>query len=352
MFPLGRKKPPLVGIDISSTSIKLIELGRSGNGYRVENYAVEPLPAGAVVEKQISDVSAVANAISNAIKKADIKTSRCALAVPSSAAITKNIVMAANLSETEIEAQIELEADQYIPFSVDEVNLDFELLGTNPGNAASVDILLAASRTENVDSRSATAEAAGLLPTIMDIESFATANAFELIAQDTGVSENQVVAVVDIGATMTSVVVIQNDQVLYTREQRFGGQQLTEDIMRRYGLSYAEAGREKKEGGLPDNYAAEVLNPFIDQLVQQVNRLLQFFLASGGPDTIHQLVLAGGCASIPGIDDILEARLEIPASIANPFRTMGISNKINQQRLANDAPAMMIACGLALRGHD
>lgn len=122
--------------------------------------------------------------------------------------------------------------------------------------------------------------------------------------------------------------------------------------MRRYGLSYAEAGREKKEGGLPDNYAVEVLNPFIDQLIQQVNRLLQFFLASGGPDTINQIVMAGGCASIPGIDDIIESRLEIPTVIANPFRTMGISNRVNQQRLANDAPAMIIACGLALRGHD
>lgn len=352
MFPLGRKKPPLVGIDISSTSIKLIELSRSGNGYRVENYTVEPLPAGAVVEKQISDVGAVASAISKAAKRAASKVSRCALAVPSSSAITKNIVMSADLSETDIEAQIQLEADQYIPFSIEEVNIDFEVLGTNENNPNSVDILLAASRTENVDSRSATAEAAGLQTVIMDIESFATANAYELIEHDAHLSHDQITAVVDIGATMTSIAIIQSGNVIYTREQRFGGQQLTEDIMRRYGLSYADAGREKKEGGLPENYASEILNPFIDQMVQQIHRLLQFFYATGGPDHIDQLVLAGGCASIPGIDDVMENKLEVPTIIANPFRTMGIGKNVNQQRLANDAPAMMIACGLALRGLD
>lgn len=352
MFPLGRKKPPLVGIDVSSTSIKLIELSRSGSNYRVEAYTVEPLPAGAVVEKQISDVSAVASAISKAAARLPKKATRCALAVPSSSAITKTISMPSNLSETDIEAQIQLEADQYIPFSIDEVNVDFEVLGTNENNPNSIDILLAASRTENVDQRSATAEAAGLQTAIMDIESFATANAFALIEADAHLDESHITAVVDIGATMTSVTIVQSGEVLYTREQRFGGQQLTEDIMRRYGLSYADAGRAKKEGGLPDGYAAEILGPFTDQMVQQVNRLLQFFYATGGPDHIDHLVLAGGCASIPGIDDEMETKLEVPTLIANPFRTMSISKHVNQQRLANDAPAMMIACGLALRGLD
>ncbi len=352
MFPIGRKKQPLVGIDISSTSIKLIQLTKTGASYRVENYSVEPLPAGSVAEKQINDVSAVGSAIAKALSRAETKASFCALAVPSSASITKVITVAANLSDQDIEAQIHIEADQYIPFAVDEVNLDFEIIGTNINNPSLVDVLLAASRTENVESRCATAEAAGLEPKIVDVESFATETAFQLIEQDANIQHSDVVAILDIGATMTSITVVHEGLVIYTREQRFGGQILTEDIMRRYGLSYAEAGLAKKEGGLPDDYVPEILIPFTNQLAQQAHRLLQFFFAASHHETVQHIVLAGGCASIPGIDETVESHLETPTLIANPFRTMTFSKYINQQRLGNDAPAMMIACGLAMRGSD
>ncbi len=352
MFPLGRKKQPLVGIDISSTSIKLIELTQTGSGYRVETYSVEPLPAGSVAEKQINDVSAVGSAIAKALARSETKATRCALAVPSSASITKVITMAANLSESDIEAQIQLEADQYIPFPIDEVNLDFEVIGENENSPELIDVLLAASRSENIESRCATAEAAGLEPAVVDIESFATATAFELIEEDTQIRPGDVVAIVDIGATMSSITVVHNGLVIYTREQRFGGQQLTEDIMRRYGLSYAEAGLAKKEGGLPDDYTSEILTPFTNQLAQQIHRLLQFFFAASPHESVQHIVLAGGCASIPAIDEAIESQLDTPTLIANPFRTMTFSKRVNQQRLGNDAPAMMIACGLALRGSD
>ncbi|MGV6858022.1 MAG: pilus assembly protein PilM [bacterium] len=352
MFPLGRKKQPLVGIDISSTSIKLIELSQAGSGYRVETYSVEPLPAGSVAEKQINDVSAVGSAIAKALARAETKATRCALAVPSSASITKVITMAASLSEADIEAQIQLEADQYIPFPIEEVNLDFEVIGENASSPELIDVLLAASRSENIESRCATAEAAGLEPAVVDIEPFATATAFELIEEDAQIKPDDVAAIIDIGATMASITVVHNGLVIYTREQRFGGQQLTEDIMRRYGLSYAEAGLAKKEGGLPDDYMPEILTPFTNQMAQQIHRLLQFFFAASPHESVQHILLAGGCASIPGIDEIVETQLDTPTLIANPFRTMTFSKKVNQQRLGNDAPAMMIACGLAMRGAD
>lgn len=352
MFSLGRKNQPFVGIDISSTSVKLIELSKSGGRYKVESYGVEPLPADAVVEKNISDIGAVTNSLTKVLKRADTKTKRCALAVPTSSAISKVITMPADLSEDEMEGQIQLEADQYVPYPLDEVNLDFEVLGANAQNPASVDVLLVAARQEIVESRCSIAEASGLVPTIVDVESFATANAYRLLNPD-GISQHDhVVAVIDVGASMTSVTIINQEQVIYSREQPFGGRQLTEEIMRRYGLSYAEAGLAKKEGGLPDNYVPEILMPFKETLVQQAQRLLQFFSASGNYPQVAEIVLAGGTAGTPGLDELIEQQTGIKTSIANPFSRMNFDSQINQQRLGNDAPALMIAVGLAMRTLD
>ncbi len=352
MISLGRKKPALVGIDITSTSVKLIELSKSGNRYKVENYSVEPLPANAVVEKNIADTDAVANSVGKALKRSGAKAKRCAMAVPSSSAISKLITMPSNMSEDDMEAQIQLEADQYIPYSLDEVNLDFEVLGVSESNPNTVDVLLAASRKEIVESRCAVAETTGLEPSIMDIESYATENAYGLIHHNTEGDPDRIAAVIDIGATMTSISVIQGNQLIYTREQPFGGQQLTEEIMRRYGLSYAEAGLAKKEGGLPDNYVPEILNNFKDTLAQQAHRLLQFFFAASQQEDVSEIILAGGCAGIPSIDELIEQRTHTKTTIANPFSQMNFASRINQQRLGNDAPALMIAVGLALRSFD
>lgn len=352
MISLGRKKPPLIGIDISSTSVKLIELSKSGNRYKVETYSVAPLPANAVVEKNIADTDAVANSVAKALKQSGSKAKRCAMAVPASAAISKMITLPANMSEEDMEGQIQLEADQYIPYSLEEINLDFEVLGTSETNPNTVDVLLAASRKEIVASRCTIAETTGLEPVIMDIESYATEKAYSLIDHYSDADSDRVVAIIDVGATMTSVSVIQGSQLIYTREQPFGGQQLTEEIMRRYGLSYAEAGLAKKEGGLPDNYIPEILNNFKDTLAQQSHRLLQFFFAASQHNEVSEIVLAGGCAAIPSVDELIEQRTHTKTTIANPFSRMSFASRINQQRLGNDAPAMMIAVGLALRSFD
>ena len=236
----SRKNPPLVGLDISSTAIKLLELSRSGGRYRVESYTVEPLPANSVVEKSIADV-----------------------------------------------------------------------------------------------------------------EAFAMENAFTLIAEmmeDGGA--DRTIAVVYIGATMTTLNVMHDRKSIYTREQVFGGKQLTEEIQRRYGLSYEEAGLSKKQGGLPDNYIPEVLEPFKESMVQQVSRSLQFFFSSSPYNGVDHIVLAGGCASIPDIDELIAQKTGTETSIANPFANMSLSGKVRPESLSSDAPSMMIACGLALRSFD
>ncbi len=356
MFQLKRKKASLLGIDISSTSVKVVELSHNDSGYRVESLAVEPLPANAVTEKNIQDVEAVGESLIRALKKSGTKCKLTALAVPGSSVITKVITMPSSLSDSDMESQIELEADQYIPYPLEEINLDFQVLGETENNPETVDVLLAASRSENVEMRTAVAEIAGLTAKLVDVEAYTIEKATRLFSPSAKKSDDDsssfVVAVLDVGATMTSLNVIENNELIYTREQAFGGKQLTEEIMRRYGLAYEEAGRLKKVGGLPDNYIPEVLEPFKENMAQQVSRFLQFFYTAGQHESVDLVALAGGCASIPGIDELISSQLGIETIIANPFADMDLSNKVNAQALSNDAPALMIACGLAMRSFD
>lgn len=351
MFQLfNRTAAPLIGLDISSTSVKLLELGQSGNRYRVESYAVVPLPQNAVEEKNIADVDAVGAAIKRAVSRAGTRTKNAAVAVAGSAVITKVITMPANLSDDELADQIQLEADQYIPYPREEVNLDFEVIGPSEKQEGTVDVLLAASRSENVDVRVAALELGGLSARIVDVEAFAMEAAFSLLASqlpDNGVGKT--IAVIDVGATMTTLSVSHDFKVIYTREQVFGGKQLTDEIMRRYGLSYEEAGLAKKQGGLPDNYEPEVLQPFKEAMAQQVSRSLQFFFSSSQHNSVDHIVLAGGCAAIPGVDALIEDKIGITASVANPFADMSLTSRINPEAIRADASSLMIACGLAMR---
>ena len=348
-----QKTPVVLGLDISSTAIKLLELGQSGDRMRVESYAVEPLPANSVIEKNIADVEAVGEAIKRAVTRSASRTKLAAVAVAGSAVITKIIAMPASLTEDEMEQQIELEADQYIPYPLEEVNLDFEVIGPSENDPERIDVLLAASRSENVDIRIAAIELAGLKAKIVDVEAYAMENAFSLlIPQLPEQGIDQTIAVIDIGATMTTLNVMHDRKTIYTREQVFGGKQLTEEIQRRYGLSYEEAGMAKRQGGLPDNYIPEVLEPFKDAMTQQVSRSLQFFYGSSQYNNVDHIVLAGGSAMIPGIDEMIANKLGVHTSVANPFTNMTLASRVKAQSLSNDAPALMIAAGLAMRSFD
>jgi len=345
--------PPMIGLDISSTSVKLLELGRVGERYRVESYAVVPLPAHAVEEKNLVDVEAVGAAISRAVKRAGTRTKNVTAAVAGSAVISKIISMPASLTDQEMADQLSLESDQYIPYPMEEINMDFEVIGPTENNEDMVDVLLAASRSENVAVRVAACELAGLTTKVIDVEAFAMEAAFTLLDQqlpDNGMGKT--IAIVDIGATMTTLSVSNDFNIIYTREQVFGGKLLTEEIQNRYGLSYEEAGMAKRTGGLPDDYDKEILNPFKDSLVQQVSRSLQFFFSSSQHATVDHIVLAGGCASLTGIDELVEDKMGITTSIANPFANMSLASRIKADAIYTDAPALMIACGLAMRRFD
>ena len=349
----NKKGNTLLGVDISSTSVKLLELSRSGSRYKVEAYAVEPLPANAVVEKNIIELEGVGQALARVIAKAKVSTKSVAVAVAGSAVITKVIEMDAGLNDDELETQLTLEADQYIPYPLEEVAIDFEVQGPSARNPERVDVLLAACRKENVEVREAALALAGLTAKVVDVEAYALERTYSLLTAQLGrQAENLTVALVDIGATMTTLSVLHNGRTLYTREQLFGGRQLTEEIQRRYGLSVEEAGLAKKRGGLPEDYPGEVLQPFMEAVVQQVSRSLQFFFAAGQYNQVDIIMLAGGTASIPGLDRLVEEKIGTPTLVANPFAEMALSSKVNAGALASDAPALMIACGLAMRSFD
>jgi type IV pilus assembly protein PilM len=251
----GKKTLPLLGLDITTSSVKLIELSQSGKRYRVESYSAEPTPPSSVNEKAIVDAKAVGEAIRRAVKRAGAKATDVAIAISGDAAITKVIQMPSVLSERDLEGQVEIQADQYIPFPMEEVSFDYEIVGPNANDPELMDVLLVATRTDNVEQRQNAVSAAGLNTTIVDVEAFALENACALLSHqipDGGMG--QAVAIVDIGASSTTFSVLQDLKVIYTRDFAFGGQQLTEEIMRTYGLSMEDAGRAKKQGGLPSNY--------------------------------------------------------------------------------------------------
>ncbi|HET7297089.1 MAG TPA: pilus assembly protein PilM [Burkholderiales bacterium] len=348
------KAPPLFGLDLSSSAVKMVELVDGGkSSYRVERYAIEPLPRDSVVDGNISNLEAVTDSVKRCHARMGTRTKHVAMAVPSGAVISKKIIVAAALREEELEAQVESEANQYIPFALEEVNLDFQVLGPSPNSPDEQEVLIAATRKEKVEDRVAVADSAGLKALVMDVESFAQQTALSLVVQALpGGGKDQNVAVVDVGANVMNVAVLRNEQSIYTREQAFGGNQLTQDIVSRYGMALEEAESAKRSGELPDDFETEVMKPFMENLSMEVQRALQFFFTSTQYHAVDHILLAGGSAVIPGLDEVVHTRTQVPTSVANPFALMQASPKIQLKRLMSDAPSLIVACGLAMRRFD
>lgn len=349
VLKLFAKKPKnLLGVDISSTSIKIVDLQQDDGSWRLENYVIRPLPDKAVQEKNIQDTAAVAECVRQAMTLLRPRGRSCAVAVAGSAVITKVIEMNAHLNDTELENQIVVEADQYIPYPLSEVAIDFERQPPDNPEADSVDVLLAACRRENVDSRVLSLQDGGLDVNVVDIEAFAMERACGLLeGQLDGMPE--MLAIVDIGAAAVTLYILKDGHTVYTREQLFGGRQLLEQVQLQFSLSPAEADRALRRGELPEEFATDVLPAFREQLVQQINRSLQFFFSSSHYNDVDRIVLAGGVAVLDGLAQQLEDSTGASVVVADPFRDMEIGDSVNAATLAMDAPALMIASGLAMR---
>ena len=346
----GQSSPPLLGLDISTSGVRLVELVVVGkNELRLERYASEPFPRGAVVDGNIENIEQVSEAVRRVWKKSGTRVKLVALGMPPASVITKKIILPAGMSEDQLEVQVESEASQYIPFALDEVSLDFDVIGPAANSVDDIDVMLAASRKEKVEDRVAIAEAAGLTAVVMDIESYAARAALERVTSQMKGSEGQIVALFQIGAQVTHISVMLNGETIYEREQPFGGNQLTQDIVRSYGLSFDEADAKKKAGDLPDNFQADLLAPFLENAALEVTRAIQFFYTSTPYTRVDQLFLAGGCALIPGLLDIVASRTKISSAVVSPFKGMSLGPSVREQQLRSEAPAYLVACGLALR---
>jgi type IV pilus assembly protein PilM len=330
----------------------LLQLSRHGSNFRIDHFAIEPLPQGVIVEKSVQDIEAISDAIKSAIRNSGSSSKYCAVAVSGSAVFTKAISLPANLAEADIESQVQIEANQYIPYPLDEISLDFEVLGPSPKNADMVDILLAASKNENVESRQDALESLGLKARVVDVESFAIANAFELIREREGIRSTETVGIFDIGWDLSTLLILRNGRVVYTRDHPFGGHQLEEEIMRRYDMSVEQASFHRRGEPGPEDYEDEVLEPFMLNVVHQISRALQFYSSRSEFSNIRTIFLAGSMASLKGLADVVEQELGVKTRIADPISGLELAPSVAVSALTKNAPNLMVSMGLALRGFD
>ena len=348
----GTKSVPVIGLDIGSSSVRVMQLSEHGDGYRIDHFAIEPLREGVIVEQSVQDVEAISEAVDRAVRNSGSKSKACAIAVSGSAVFTKTISLPSNLAEADVESQIQIEANQYVPYPLDEVSLDFEILGPSPRNADMIDILLAASKSENVESRQDALDSAGLRAKVVDVEAFAIANAFELIRERDNLSKNEAVGIFDIGFDLTTLLVLRGGRVIYTRDHPFGGHQLLEETMRRYEMSAEQASFfERNEEG-PEDWQDEVLEPFQLNIVHQISRALQFFASSNEYSPISTIYLSGGSASLKGLASMVQQELGLTTRVADPVSGLDLAPTVAVSAIKRNASNLMVAMGLALRGFD
>lgn len=341
----------MIGLDISSSSAKLVELGqdRSGN-LTLERCGIEPLERGWISDGNIEKFDEVVEATRRLVGKSGTKAKHVAMALPASMVISKKIILPAGLSEREMEVQVESEANQYIPFSLDEVSLDFCVVGPSATSAGDVEVVIAASRKEKVEDRQGLAEAAGLVPVVLDVESYASRlAASRVIGRLPGGGVDALIALFEIGAMTSTMQVLRNDDLIYERDQVFGGEQLTQMLVRQYGFTQDEAETKKRAGELPDDYGTVVLQPYVESLAQELERALKFFFTSTPHNRVDYILLAGGTAGIPGLTEAITRHTSFPCQVVNPFDGMEVGRAVREKKMLREAPSYLTACGLAMR---
>jgi type IV pilus assembly protein PilM len=363
---LFKKRNRHLGIDISASTIKLVELSRNGQRFQVEAIGIEPIPEGIMEDRNPSDPEEVGSVIKRALKASGSRLRNAAAAVPTSSVITRTIPMPTEFGEDEIETNIQIEASQYIPFPLEEIYLDFQIQGPSKTGTDTQDVMIVASRKENVDLREEALKEAGLKATIVDVEAYALENTFDFLTgegsddsvESTNIlskkdnSSERCTALIDIGANITALYVFQGSRVIFTREQSFGGEQLTMAIAETYGLPKDRAELAKRSGELSEDYPTSILEPFKQSMAEQIGQALQFFFASSHFNSVDRIILIGGGSMTPDLDKAVENCLGIPTKIGNPFEHMANSNRVNPRSMIRDAPLFAIACGLALRSFD
>ncbi|HKJ71486.1 MAG TPA: type IV pilus assembly protein PilM [Gammaproteobacteria bacterium] len=342
---------PLFGLDLSTTAVKAVDVERRGRSYRLQGYAVEPLPPEAISDHAVVDTAAVAEAIKRARKGAKTRHKYVAASVAGAAVITKKIAIPAGLDEYEQQTQVEMEADHHLPAGIESMYLDFQVLGPDPNDEANqVEVLLVACKRDVVDGHLQAIEAAGLKAAVIDVDPFALESAFELGAPSDYLDKT--VALLNIGAQVTNINVLHRTQSIFTRDHYFGGQQLTESLAESYGWEPAEAEQRLIRGDLPEDYEHRALEPFLHNLALEMGRSLDFYASNHPDEPVDWVAISGGCALLPGIVEALQGQLGVEVTIANPFAGMKVGRGLNRRDLSSVAPRLMVATGLALRSFD
>lgn len=345
-----------MGVDISSTGIKLVELGRVRGGFELKSMAVVPLPRDAIVENTIIDSMAVSQALLDAMEIARPSTRNVAFVVSGNAVIIRTVTMP-TMTEFELETQIEFEADQHIPYDIDDVYLDFQILGKVLEDDTQMEVVLAACKREVIEDYQLVLNEAGLTPTCVDCAVFTLENAAELLPDETGQEASDALvdsrdvrthALVNIGANLININILQNGQMAFVRDQFYGSNNLTEEIQKAHGISYQAADQMKQENF--SGIKTEALEGFYVGLTSELVRSLDFYTASHAEHPVQRLLLSGGSSLIPGLANELEQRLGIEAQVLNPLSAIKASNrKFDQEYLDRIGPMMMVPVGLALR---
>lgn len=343
------KKKNLFALDVGSYSIKLIELKAVKKGYQLVNLAVAPLPPEAIVDGALMDPGAIAEAITSLVGSVKVKTSDVATSVAGHSVIIKKITLA-TMTDDELADSIQWEAEQYVPFDIADVNLDFQILGPDPTDESQMEVLLVAAKKEIIDDYTAVLAEAGLNPVVMDIDAFACQNMLEL---NYSLGEGESVAIVNIGAGLSNINIIKDGLSLFTRDVANGGNQFTEEIAKRFGISYEDADAvklgKKNEAADPDE-AKTVVQESSDSFASEVARTLDFFMATNPDDHVSKVFICGGGAKVENLDKVLSDKLGIPVEVANPFNAINYNSKtFDAQYIADVAPSFGVAVGLAIR---
>lgn len=338
----------MTGIDIGSASVKIVTMSSTGNSYSLNSYAIVPISATAVVDGSIEDVGVVASAIERGLKICGGKHKLATVAVPSSSVITKRIKLSNLFIGIDLEEQVKVEADQFIPYPLEEVALDFEVLGPNAKDPNFNDILLVACRKDASETREDAVNSAGIKCEIIDVDTYAMERSLALVEDRL---EEVMVATIDIGASTLCLNVFHEGKAIYNREQAFNGNELSMAISQQLGKSIEEVEVALQDDMLNQNIIDDFLEPFIGTVTQQISRSLQFFYSSGIHGRLTKLYICGGLSGLPDLCVRLADELDLSVEILNPFSKCRINPKLNAKRLNRDSALLVKACGLALRSN-
>ncbi len=344
------KSKDLLGLDIGSSAIKLVQLKEKGKGYQLEKFGIKLLMPELIVDGTIMDAGMVVSAIKELISEQKLKTKDTAISVSGHSVIVKRINLP-EMTEEELEESIKWEAEQYIPFDINDVNIDFQILGSSTGSEGQtqMNVLLVAVKKDKLNDYTALVTEAGLNPVIVDVDAFALENMYGINYEVDG----EITALVNIGASVMNINILRNGTLAFTRDISIGGNKYTEILQKEMGLSYEEAERLKKGEvveGVPQDPAANHINLISNELASEIARSFDFFKTTSAHENIDKIILSGGSSIIRGLDTFVSEKLGLRVEMANPFRNITINPKdFDVDHIQMMAPLACIAVGLAIR---